>query len=106
MSLETVLSQLGIQRHDPHSLEAQLHAMRRDVRRIGRALSQQVSHNADEWGDHLNDFGRDAARHTAHFAELAGSQALRGARMVRRDPLPAIALVGTALLLASLFRRR
>ncbi|MHA6299260.1 hypothetical protein [Devosia sp. CAU 1758] len=106
MSLDTVLSQLGIQRHDPHSLEAQLHAMRREVQRIGKIVSHHASHNTDKWGDQLTDFSRDAARHTAHFAELAGGQAIRGARIVRRDPLPTIALIGTALLLANLFRRR
>lgn len=106
MSLDTLLNQLGIQRHDPHSLEAQLHAMRRDVRRIGKALSQHASNNADEWSEHLTDFGRDAARQTAHFAEIAGTQARRSADMVRRDPLPVIAIIGTALLLGSLLRRR
>lgn len=102
MSIDSVLSQLGIQRHDPHSLEAQLHAMRRDVRRIGKALSRQASHNADEWNDHLTDFGRDAV----HLAEIAGTQALRGASMVRRDPLPVLAVIGTGLLLARLLNRR
>ncbi|MCP8882092.1 hypothetical protein NIM87_01095 [Devosia sp. XJ19-1] len=106
MSIATVLSQLGIPRHDPHSLEAQLHAMRRDVQRIGKALSRQASHHTEGWNDHLSDFGREAAHHTAHLAEIAGTQAMRGAIMVRHDPLPALAVIGTGLLLARLLSRR
>lgn len=106
MSIDSVLSQLGFARHDPHSLEAQLDAMRRDVRRIGRALSRQVGHSAEDWSDHIGDFGNDAIRQTAHLAEIAGAQARRSAEMVRRDPLPLIAIIGTGLLLVSLLRRR
>ena len=105
MSLDTFLTRLGIQRHDPNSLEAQLHAMRRDVQRIGQYLNRQSASMTDEWGERAHDFGRQAAINTAEFAQQASKQALIGAGKVRRDPLPAIALVGTALLLARLMRR-
>jgi len=106
MSIDTVLAQLGLTRPDPHSLEGQLSAMRRDVQRIGRSLTQQAARSTEDWADHVGDFGRDAARHTAHMAELASHQALRGAQLVRRDPLPLLAVIGTGLLLARLLRRR
>ena len=106
MSLDTVLTQLGLQRQRRNNLDAQLDAMRRDVRRIGRVLAQQVTHNTEDWTDHLGDAGREAVRQGAHLAELAGTQAWRGARQLRRDPLPAIAIIGTGLLLARLLRRR
>lgn len=104
MSIDSVLTQLGL-KEDPHSLDAQLRAMRREVRHISKALSGHVSRNADEWSDQLADLTRDAARRTAHFADIAGSRALRGADMVRRDPLPVLAVVGTGLLLMRLLRR-
>ncbi len=106
MSLDTLLTQLGLQRPAPNPLEAQLHAMRRDVRRIGRALSQQTSHATEDWADHLGEVGRDAARHASHMAEIASLQARRGADQFRRDPLPVLAVIGTGLLLASLLRRK
>lgn len=104
MSIDSVLHQLGL-KEDPHSLDAQLRSMRREVRHIAKVLSGQVSRNADEWSDQLADLTRDAARRTAHFADLAGSQAMRGADLLRRDPLPAIAVIGTGLLLMRLLRR-
>ena len=106
MSLDTILTQLGLQRPQPNSLEAQLDAMRRDVRRIGRVLSRQAAHHADDWADNVGELGREAVRHSAHLAEIAGTQAWRGARQLRRDPLPALAIIGTGLLLARLLQRR
>lgn len=106
MSLDTVLTRLGIDRHDPHSLEAQIHALQREIHRVGRTLSHEAGHRADLWGDQVSGLTREAARHGAHLAEEVGHQAWRGARAVRRDPLPAIAVLGTALLLARLFQRR
>ena len=106
MSLDTFLTQLGLHRPHPSSLEVQLDAMRRDVRRIGKALSRQASHHADDWADNVGDFGREAVRQGSHLAEIAGTQAWRGAQQLRRDPLPALAIIGTGLLLARLLRRR
>lgn len=106
MSIDTVLHQLGFPRHDPNSLEAQLRAMRRDVQRLGQALSKQVTQGADDWNDHLGDFSRDAMRQATHLAEMAGSQALKSAEIVRRDPLPLVVVIGTGLLLARLLQRR
>ncbi|OAM76386.1 hypothetical protein [Devosia elaeis] len=105
MSLDHVLASLGLAHRDPNSLEARIESLQRDMRRIGRRLSSQAEHTAEDWGDHLSDFGREAARQSRHLAEAAGTQAWRGARAVRRDPLPAIAVIGTAFLLARLLRR-
>lgn len=106
MSLDTLLARLGLQHTHPNSLEAQLDAMRRDVRRIGKALAWQAGRHTEDWADHAGELGREAVRQGTHLAELAGTQAWRGARQLRRDPLPVIAIVGTGLLLARLFRRR
>ncbi|WIY54268.1 hypothetical protein O9Z70_07045 [Devosia sp. YIM 151766] len=105
MSLDHILASLGLPHRDPNSLEARLENLQRDMRRIGRSLSSQAGHTADDWGEHLSDFGREAAKQSRHLAEFAGNQAWRSARAVRRDPLPAIAVIGTVLLLARLMRR-
>lgn len=105
MSLDHVLASLGLPHRDPNSLEARVESLQRDIRRLGRSLSKQASHTADDWSGNLSEFGEEAARRGAQFAEIASDQAWRGARAVRRDPLPAIAVVGTILLLASFFRR-
>ncbi len=105
MSLDHILSSLGLSQRDPNSLEARIESLQRDMRRMGRSLSKQASHTADDWSDHISDFGREASKQGWQLAEQAGTQAWRGARAVRRDPVPAIAVVGTVLLLASLLRR-
>lgn len=106
MTLDTLLTQLGLQRQPSNSLEAKLDAMRRDVHRIGKVLAHRAAHHSDDWADHLGDIGREALRQSTHLAEVAGSQALRSANQLRRDPLPVIAIIGTGLLLARLLRRR
>ena len=105
MSLDTFLTQFTSRRPHPNSLEAQLEAMRRDVRRIGKALARQAERQTDDWADHVGDFGRETMRQGTRLAEIASTQAWRGARQLRRDPLPAIAILGTGLLLARLLRR-
>lgn len=104
MSFQSLLEQLGLAERHPNSLEAQLHAMRREVQRIGKSLSRQASHTTDDWADHLTDFSRDAVRQTGHLAHVAGQQARRGVEMVGRDPLPLLVVVGTGLLLARLLK--
>lgn len=106
MSLNTLLTQLRLQRQDPHSLEAQLHAMRRDVQRLRQALSRQTAQATNHWGDQLHEIGSTLATQTGEFAQLAGQEARKGAGMIRRDPVPAIALAGTALLLMRLLSQR
>ncbi|QQR40657.1 hypothetical protein [Devosia rhizoryzae] len=69
-------------------------------------LSRQVGHLANEWGDELAVLGREAAKRGAEIAEFAAYKAGRGAKALRSDPLPAIAIIGTALLAAQLFKRR
>ncbi len=105
MSLDHVLASLGLPHRDPNSLEARIESLQRDMRRIGRSLSKQASHTADDWSDNFSEFGREATRQGVQLAEQVGTHAWRGARAVRRDPIPAIAVVGTVLLLASLMRR-
>ncbi len=106
MSLNTLLTQLGLQRHDPHSLEAQLHAMRREVHRLTQSLSRQTGQTANHLGDQLHEISSAVATQTGELAQLAGQEARKGAEMIRRDPVPAIALAGTALLLMRLLSRR
>lgn len=105
MSIDHVLASLGLPHRDPNSMEARIEALQHEMRRIGRNLAHRAGHSADDWSDQISDFGREAARQGMHLAEMAGSQAWRSARAVRRDPLPAIAVIGTALLLARLLRR-
>lgn len=105
MSLESILANLGLVERKPTGIEAQIHALQSEMRRIGRNIQRQASHASDEWGHDISDFGREAARQGAYIAGFAGQQAMRGAKALGRDPVPAIAIVGTALLLASLIRR-
>ena len=106
MSLDTLLTQLGLQRQPAGSLEMQLQAMRRDVNRIGKLLAGRASHHTEDWADQFSDLGREAVRQGTHLAEVAGTQAWKSAQQLRRDPLPAIAIIGTGLLLARLLSRR
>lgn len=94
-------------RHDPlDALAAQIAEMRRQSRDISRALSHNGHDIAGELGDAMSHWGHDAARQGAWLAGVASRKAVAGARAVRRDPLPAIAVLGTAALLASLLVRR
>ncbi len=111
MSIDHVLARLGL-REEPRGLEAQLRTMRREIRRLSHALSNQAGHLshdarhvADEWGDTLSGFSREALRQGSHFAGIASKNAWRSADAFRRDPLPAIAIVGTAFLLSRLMRK-
>jgi hypothetical protein len=83
----------------PDRLSAQVDQLRRDIGEISAVLSREAHHTANEWS-------REAARQGAWLAGVAGRKAVRGAEAVRRDPLPALAIVGTALLLAHLFSSR
>jgi hypothetical protein len=111
MSIDHVLARLGL-REEPQGMEAQLRNMRREVRRLSQALSNQAGHFshdarhvADDWGDTLSGLSREAMRHGSQFAEAAGKNAWRSADAFRRDPLPAIAIVGTAWLLSRLLSK-
>ena len=105
MNIEHLLAQLTGQRHES-ALETQLRELRRDIRRVSQSVARHAGHTADDWSDNLSDIGREAARRGAQFAEIAAHQAGRGARALRHDPLPAIAILGTAFLVARLFSRR
>jgi hypothetical protein len=87
-------------------MEAQLRDLRREVRRVSHSVARHAGHTADDWNDTLSDLGREAAKRGAEFAEIAAYQAGRGAKALRNDPLPAIAILGTAFLVARLFSRR
>ncbi|NMA99687.1 MAG: hypothetical protein GX970_16555 [Phyllobacteriaceae bacterium] len=105
MSLESILTNLGLMQRRPSGVEAQIQALQHEIRRVGRTLSRQASHASEDWGNDLGDFGREAARQGAYIASVAGQQAMRGADALRRDPLPAIAIVGTVFLLSRLLKR-
>ncbi|ODT50180.1 hypothetical protein [Devosia sp. 63-57] len=94
-------------RHTPMDAMAdQLDTLRRDIRRVSRQVASRAGDTADDVGEVAVEFGREAARRGAHLAGVASRQAIKGAEAVRRDPVPIIALVGTALLLAHLLSRR
>jgi hypothetical protein len=105
MSLESILTNLGLMQRRPSGIEAQIQALQGEIRRVSRSLSRQANHATDEWGHDLSEFGREAARQGAYIASVAGQQAVRGADALRRDPLPAIAIVGTVFLLSRLLKR-
>jgi hypothetical protein len=88
------------------ALAGQLRQLRREVQRLGHHVAHEAGDHTSEWGEHALDFGREAARRGAHFAHGASRQAMRGARAVQHDPLPALAVVGTLFLLARLLDRR
>ena len=115
MDFEHYLQQLFGRREN--AFEAQLRDLRREVRRVSQAASRQAGHAAHDlsrhaehaahdWGDNLTEFGHEAAKRGSELASLAAYQAGRGAKAVRNDPLPLIAVIGTALLAAHLFSRR
>ena len=106
MTLDTILDRLGFSQHSQASLETQLNAMRREVRHITKMLARNGSREFDDWSGHMGELGRDASMRAAQLAELAGHQAMKGAKHLRNDPLPAIAVIGTGLLLARLLQRR
>jgi hypothetical protein len=54
----------------------------------------------------MTDWGRDAARQGAWLAGAASRKAVQGARAVQRDPVPLLAVLGTAVLLTSLLSSR
>ncbi|WP_297104947.1 hypothetical protein [uncultured Devosia sp.] len=105
MSLDAFLSQLTNQRRGQHDLEGQVRAMRRDVQHLVHQLAHLSGHTTHNLGGQLQEMGTAAAAHGSEWARLAGEQAMHGARLVRRDPLPAIALVSTTLLLLRLLKR-
>lgn len=87
-------------------LADQVDTLRRELRRMSRQVAGQAGLTADDLSEAALDFGREAARRGAHFAGVASRQALRAGDAVRRDPLPAVAIVGTALLVSILLSRR
>ncbi|PXA98891.1 hypothetical protein DMC47_05935 [Nostoc sp. 3335mG] len=95
-------------RHDPlDSLAAQIAQLRRQSRSVSRSLSHDAGDFAEEFGDVVADFGKQAARQGAWLAGVASRKAVDGARAVQRDPVPVVAVVATAVLLSTLiFRRR
>lgn len=81
------------------SLWDHLDQLRREFGHVGRTVSREAR-------DSAGDFGREAAKQGAWLAGVASRKAVRGARAIRRDPVPAIAVLGTALLLAHLLTSR
>jgi len=93
--------------HDPlDALAAQINELRRQTRHISRTLSHNAGDVAGDLGDTLSDWSHDAARQGAWLAGVASRKAVQGARAVQRDPVPVIAVLGTAVLLASLLVHR
>lgn len=104
MNIEHLMNQLFGRRES--AFEAQIRELRREVRKVGQSVSRHAGHTAHDWSDSIADLGQEAAKRGAQFAEVAAYQAGRGAKAVRNDPLPVLAILGTALLAASLLSRR
>lgn len=94
-------------RHDDplEALAAQIGDLRRQTRHISRALSHNAGDVAGDLGELMSDWGHDAARQGAWLAGVASRKAMQGARAVQRDPVPLLAVLGTAVLLTSLLSR-
>lgn len=94
-------------RHDTiDTLLAHIGDLRRQTRHVGRNVSHNAHSVAEDFGDAMSDLSHQAARQGAWLAGIASRKAVDSARAVKRDPLPAIAVLGTALLLTSLMTRR
>ncbi|KKB77417.1 hypothetical protein VW35_14765 [Devosia soli] len=94
-------------RQDPlEAIAAQLHELRRQSRHLNRAVSHGANDIAEEFGDAVSDWSREAAKQGAWLAGVASRKAVRSAQAIQRDPIPVIAVLGTALLLGSLLTRR
>ena len=94
-------------RHDPlDALADQISELRRQTRHISKSLSHSAGDVAGDLTDTISDWSHDAARQGAWLAGIASRKAVQGARAVQRDPIPLIAVLGTAALLASLIARR
>ena len=106
MSLNSVLADLGFKRRHQNDLERRLAELSRDISRTSRHLRGEASGLAHDWGESITDLGTQAAHHGGKLAEQALQQASRATGAVRRDPLPAIVVAGTALLVLSFLTRR
>lgn len=94
-------------RHDPlDAIADQISELRRQTRHISRNLQHNAGDVAGDLSETLSDWGHDAARQGAWLAGVASRKAVQGARAVQRDPIPVLAVLGTAVLLASLVARR
>jgi hypothetical protein len=94
-------------RHDPlDALAHQINELRRQTRHISHSLSHNAGDVAGDLTDTLSGWSHDAARQGAWLAGVASRKAVQGARAVQRDPVPVLAVLGTAALLASLIARR
>jgi hypothetical protein len=106
MRLEDMFSSRR-RRNDPlEAIAAQIVDLRRQTRHLGRSLSHNAADVAGDLGDAVADWGHEAAKQGAWLAGTATRNAVRGARAVQRDPLPLVAVLGTALLITSLLARR
>lgn len=116
MTFDDILHNLGV-RPKKRGLEAQLDSLRREIRKLSHSatnhaghlagsVSHRAAHVSDEWGDSLGDLGREAARYGTQIADTAGEQSRRAIRAVKNDPLPVIAVIGTACLLTALLRSK
>lgn len=94
-------------RDDPlDNIAAQINDLRRQARHISRHLSDNAGDVAGDVGDIMSDWSREAAKQGAWLAGVASRKAVSSARAVQRDPIPVIAVLGTAILLTSLLSRR
>lgn len=106
MSLDDIFNFGRRPRTRTEMLQAQIDGMSRDIRRISHSLSQHAGEQSGNIAHTAAELGRTAMHEASALADEFGHHAIRGARAVKRDPLPVIAVLGTTVLLASLFARR
>jgi len=105
MSLEHILGIAPRHSGRPDAMQ-QFDDIRRDLRRLLRQVGHGAEETATGFGDLAQGFGREAMHQAGQVAGELSRQADRGARAIKRDPLPVIAVIGTAVLLASLLHRK
>ena len=103
MSLSNLLSLSRPSRATPlDRLSHEVGDLQHRIQQIGSSLGIEPRALRSELSSKASEFGQDAA----WLAGVASRGVLRNARAVKRDPVPAIAVAGTALLLLALITKR
>lgn len=87
-------------------LQSQIADLEHEIAHLSRSLAGHAGRSASHLGDLAQRYGQDAAHQSALIAGELARQAQRGARAVRQDPVPTLAVLATAALLASFLSRR
>lgn len=83
-----------------------LSSLRADIAAIAQAVNEFGNHRLHDVRKGATALAREAGHQLPIVARQVGRQATHAGRAVGRDPLPAIVVLGTVLLLTSLLFRR